>query len=101
MTKNAPQNQSDYNKDRHSSFGAMYQRKNVEIFEEPTPQGRRLLILGIITFISLLLPHIGIIFFVLWHKDKPKDAKWPGVAALLGLTISISIYVLSIIPQIT
>ncbi|MFH5882202.1 MAG: hypothetical protein ACNA7U_01715 [Candidatus Izemoplasmataceae bacterium] len=99
--KHEPSNQSEYNKDRHSSFGAMYQRKSLNIPEEEVPVARRLVILSIVTFFSLFLPHIGIIFYFLWHKDKPKDAKWPGIAALLGLTISITIYVLSIIPRIT
>lgn len=89
------------NKDRHASFGAMYQRKELNIKEKETSLFKRMMILSIVTFISLLLPHIGIIFYALWHKDKPKDARWPGLAGLAGIIISLAIYFIGIYPQIT
>ncbi|MFP4287190.1 MAG: hypothetical protein ACLFRI_05775 [Candidatus Izemoplasmataceae bacterium] len=89
------------NKDRQSSFGAMYQRKELKVKEKEVSPFRRMVILSVVTFISLLLPHIGIIFYALWHKDKPQDARWPGLAGLAGFIISLAIYFIGIYPQIT
>lgn len=95
------QENTNPNKDRHASFGAMYQRKELNIKEKETSPFKRMMVLSIVTFISLLLPHIGIIFYALWHKDKPQDAKWPGLAGLAGIVISLAIYFIGIYPQIT
>ncbi|GEM_PF-2094901 len=54
-----------------------------------TPQGNKGW--GVLGF---CIPLVGLILFLVWNKDRPKDAKYAGIGAIIGVIFYVVAYVL-------
>lgn len=44
--------------------------------------------------LGFCIPLVGLILFLVWNQDRPKDAKYAGLGALVSVIAGIVIYVL-------
>lgn len=44
--------------------------------------------------IGFLLPLIGLILFLIWHRPMPKNAKLAGMGALIGCIVQIILFII-------
>jgi hypothetical protein len=45
--------------------------------------------------LSFFIPLVGLILFLVWHKEKPRKAKSAGIGALIGMVANIIFYLVA------
>ncbi len=48
-------------------------------------------------FLGFCIPIIGLILFLVWNKDRPKDAKYAGIGALIGVIVMAIFFIVWIV----
>jgi drug/metabolite transporter (DMT)-like permease len=48
-------------------------------------------------FLSFMFPLVGLILFIVWHREMPKKAKSAGIGAIIGFVLGIVIGVISFV----
>ncbi len=65
--------------------------KNRWNYKEETSENHSHMFFGLI---SLFVPIVGLIIYVMWKEERPKDAKWAGIGAILGVIFEIAFPIL-------
>lgn len=47
--------------------------------------------------LGAFLPLVGLILFLVWKNDRPADAKYAGIGALIGVIVNVVISIISFV----
>jgi drug/metabolite transporter (DMT)-like permease len=59
---------------------------------ETSPDDKGSVGFGILSF---FIPLVGLILFLVWHKEKPRKAKLAGIGAIIGIAANIIFYLVA------
>lgn len=62
--------------------------------QERVPQAQGNIGFAILGF---CIPLVGLILFLVWNTDRPADAKYAGIGALVSVGLSIVFFILSVV----